>query len=399
MSKDSPSKSISKLGEHVRIAIVAARFNQEIVDELIDGCRRRLAEAAISGDRLEIHRVPGAFELPVASKALAQTKQFAAVICLGCVIRGDTPHFDYVAGEAARGIQQVGLSENLPVIFGVLTTNTKQQALDRIGGSHGHAGENAADAAIEMVALLEKIREMKNVLDGAADSIASRRGKLLLMSLNHELSDLFASMAAIMEIKGESVFKSIAFSKVSRLLKDMSLDIRQRHAQGKLAEIEGIGASSRKIIEEYITTGSSDDAKSLAASVPAGLIPMLQIPGLGPKTIALFWKQRGVTSVDELVTAIDQGKLDGIKGVGEKKIESIKQGIALLAKGAGRMGIMDAMEVASALLEELRRIPHVKQAEIAGSLRRQKETVGDVDLVCACRAVKNPAEQASLRSS
>jgi DNA polymerase (family 10) len=203
------------------------------------------------------------------------------------------------------------------------------------------------------------------------------------MSLNHDLSDLFKSMAAIMEIRGESVFKSIAFSKVSRLLKDMTLDIRKVHAEGKLDEIEGIGASSRKIIEEFITTGRSSDAESLATSVPAGLIPMLEIPGLGPKTIALFWKERDITSMEQLVQAIEQGKLEGLKGVGAKKIESIKQGIALLSKGAGRMGIADAMEIAESLVERLRQLPLVKQAEIAGSLRRRKETVGDVDLVCA----------------
>ncbi len=205
------------------------------------------------------------------------------------------------------------------------------------------------------------------------------------MSLNHDLSELFQSMAAIMEIKGESVFKSIAFSKVSRLLKDMTLDVRKVHAEGKLDEIEGIGASSRKIIADYISTGRSVDYEELSASVPAGLIPMLQIPGLGPKTIALFWKQRDITSMEGLVKAIDEGKLDGIKGIGEKKIESIKQGIALLSQAAGRMGIVDALEIAQALLGRLKTIPRIKQAEIAGSLRRRRETVGDVDLVCCLK--------------
>ncbi len=186
-----------------------------------------------------------------------------------------------------------------------------------------------------------------------------------------------------MDIKGESVFKSIAFSKVSRLLKDMTFDIRKAHTEGKLDEIEGIGASSRKIIEEYITTGTSTDADELKASVPAGLIPMLEIPGLGPKTIALFWKERGITTVEELTLAIDGKKLEGLKGVGEKKIESIKQGIALLAQGAGRVGIVDAMEIGESLVSRLRQNPLVGQAEIAGSLRRRRETVGDLDLVCA----------------
>jgi 6,7-dimethyl-8-ribityllumazine synthase len=86
------------------------------------------------------------------------TKRYHAVVCLGCVIRGDTPHFDFVAGEAARGIMRVGIDESLPVIFGVLTTNTEDQALARSGGAHGHAGINAADAAMEMIALARKLR-------------------------------------------------------------------------------------------------------------------------------------------------------------------------------------------------------------------------------------------------
>jgi 6,7-dimethyl-8-ribityllumazine synthase len=96
--------------------------------------------------------------LPVAAQVLAETEEYAAIICLGCVIRGDTPHFDYVAGEAARGIQQVALNNTLPVVFGVLTTDTEEQARQRIGGTHGHAGERAAEAAAEMIVLFAEIQ-------------------------------------------------------------------------------------------------------------------------------------------------------------------------------------------------------------------------------------------------
>ena len=140
-----------------RFAIVAARFNASIVEELLRGCVRRLGELKVGADDHVVHRVPGAFELPVAARALAMTREFSAVICLGAVIRGDTPHFDFVAGEAARGIQQVAIEQALPVIFGVLTTDTQQQALDRIGGSHGHAGERAAEAAVEMAGVMHRI--------------------------------------------------------------------------------------------------------------------------------------------------------------------------------------------------------------------------------------------------
>ena len=158
MSTQAPAFVPSDLPRDARVAIVAARFNAHIVDELLAGCLRRLKQLGLDDARIETHRVPGAFELPVAAKVLAETGRFQAVICLGCVVRGDTPHFDYVAGEAARGIQQVALSESLPVIFGVLTTNTEQQALDRVGGSHGHAGERAAEAALEMIAMVARSR-------------------------------------------------------------------------------------------------------------------------------------------------------------------------------------------------------------------------------------------------
>jgi 6,7-dimethyl-8-ribityllumazine synthase len=158
MSKDSPAFVAADVPPDAHVAVVAARFNGRIVDELLSGCVARLAELGVGETRVSVHRVPGAFELPVAAKALAVTKSFQAVICLGCVIRGDTPHFDYVAGEAARGIQQVAVETGVPVIFGVLTTETEQQALDRAGGSHSHAGRNSAEAALEMLALVDRIR-------------------------------------------------------------------------------------------------------------------------------------------------------------------------------------------------------------------------------------------------
>jgi 6,7-dimethyl-8-ribityllumazine synthase len=158
MSTNAPAPATGSIRPDARVAIVAARFNGEIVDELTRGCRRRLAEADIATGRVETFHVPGAFELPIAAKVAAATGRFAAVVCLGCVIRGDTPHFEYVAGEAARGIAGVSIETGVPIVFGVLTTNTEEQARDRIGGSHGHAGERAAEAALEMIAVLDQIR-------------------------------------------------------------------------------------------------------------------------------------------------------------------------------------------------------------------------------------------------
>ncbi len=157
MSTHVPKPAPGELPADVKIAVVAARFNAHIVDELLSGCLKRLAELKVVETHVEVHHVPGAFELPLAAKWLAQTKRFHAVICLGCVIRGDTPHFDYVAGECARGIQRVSLDEAIPIIFGVLTTNTEEQARERIGGKHGHAGRRAADAAAEMIGLHRRL--------------------------------------------------------------------------------------------------------------------------------------------------------------------------------------------------------------------------------------------------
>jgi len=161
MSTLTPPPSVTHAGKKTRIAVAAARFNAPIVDELLAGCLRRLGELGVADNHVEVVRVPGAFELPVTAKAFARTGRFNAVICLGAVVRGETPHFDYVAGECARGIQDVSIWEHLPVIFGVLTTNTQEQAQDRIGGQHGHAGERAAEAAVEMVGVLHAIAKGK----------------------------------------------------------------------------------------------------------------------------------------------------------------------------------------------------------------------------------------------
>ncbi len=157
MSRQVPKLLTKKVRNDVRIGIVAARFNAKVVDTLLDGCLRRLKQLGLSEKRVVVERVPGAFEIPLAAKAMARTRRFAAIICLGAVIRGETPHFDFVAGECARGVADVSRSEMLPVIFGVLTTNNEQQAWDRCGGSHGHAGQQAADAALEMIALLDRL--------------------------------------------------------------------------------------------------------------------------------------------------------------------------------------------------------------------------------------------------
>lgn len=132
----------------LKFAIVVARFNSEITRKLLDGARQALGQA--SAERFDVFYVPGSFELPLAAKMLALKQEYDAIIALGAVIRGETPHFDYVAGEAARGLQQVALEFGLPIAFGVLTTNTLEQAEARAGGGSGNKGYDAAMTAIEM---------------------------------------------------------------------------------------------------------------------------------------------------------------------------------------------------------------------------------------------------------
>jgi 6,7-dimethyl-8-ribityllumazine synthase len=140
-----------------RFAIVAARFNAFIVDALTTGALDALHRHGVGDDRIDIVRVPGSYEIPLVAQKLGQSGRYAAVICLGCVIRGETGHYDHVAGAAASGIASASLTAGVPVIFGVLTTETLDQAINRAGAKAGNKGFEAAVAAIEMVNLLAKL--------------------------------------------------------------------------------------------------------------------------------------------------------------------------------------------------------------------------------------------------
>jgi 6,7-dimethyl-8-ribityllumazine synthase len=157
-----------------RVVIIAARFNAALVDQLIDGARQ--AWVAHGGDpsRLLVERVPGAFELPLAAKMFAASGGVEAVVALGCVIRGDTPHFDYVAGECARGLMDAGLATGVPVIFGVLTTETQAQAEERADVTRMNKGRESMEAALEMIQLLAP---PPRVSPNRAPRAPKRRGK------------------------------------------------------------------------------------------------------------------------------------------------------------------------------------------------------------------------------
>jgi len=134
-----------------KFGILVSEWNDDVTDSLLSGCIEVLLNNGSIKNNITVRYVPGSFELPFAAQRLASTKDFDAIICLGCIIQGETRHFEFICGAVANGIMRVGLDNSLPVIFGVLTTENKKQALDRSGGKHGNKGEEAAISAIKML--------------------------------------------------------------------------------------------------------------------------------------------------------------------------------------------------------------------------------------------------------
>lgn len=146
-----------KLKEHFNVAVVVSRFNEDITRLLLEGALQRLKELDFADEHITVMHVPGAVELPLAAQRLAHTEHYEVVICLGAVIRGETDHYDHVCQQVSLGCQQVALQFDIPIIFGVLTTNDEAQAFDRAGGKHGHKGRDAVDAALDMVSVIRQI--------------------------------------------------------------------------------------------------------------------------------------------------------------------------------------------------------------------------------------------------
>ncbi len=159
----------------LRVAIVVAKFNKFVTSKLLSACVGELTKQGVKADDVEVVRVPGAFEIPLVARTMARTKQFDAVICLGAVIRGDTPHFDYICAEVSRGVGQASLDTDVPIIFGVLTTHTVAQAIERAGSAKFDRGAEAARSAIEMATVMRKIKGEVSKL--GSGKLASQNGK------------------------------------------------------------------------------------------------------------------------------------------------------------------------------------------------------------------------------
>ncbi len=145
------------LGKGLKVAVVVARFNEFITGKLLSGAQDALTRHGVAEDDIDVAWVPGSFEIPLVAQKLAMSKKYDAVICLGTVIRGATPHFEYIAAEVSKGVAKVGLDSGIPVMFGVITSDTIEQAIERAGTKAGNKGFDAAVGAIEMANLLKKI--------------------------------------------------------------------------------------------------------------------------------------------------------------------------------------------------------------------------------------------------
>jgi 6,7-dimethyl-8-ribityllumazine synthase len=148
---------VAPAGRGLRVGIAVARFNQAVTGLLLEGALAGLREHGVSEDAVDVVMVPGAFELPLCVQRLANSGRYDALLALGAVVRGQTPHFEFVAGEAASGLMRLGLERDLPIAFGLLTTDTMEQALARAGGSHGNKGYDAALTALEMASILRAL--------------------------------------------------------------------------------------------------------------------------------------------------------------------------------------------------------------------------------------------------
>lgn len=198
---------------------------------------------------------------------------------------------------------------------------------------------------------------------------------------NKELADLFEKMADILEFKGENPFKISAYRKASRVIGDLTQDIEEIAESGKLKAVPGIGEGMAQKIEEYLKTGKVSKFEEVKKGVADELIAIMDIPGMGPKTLSMLHKEKGISNISQLEKALEDGSLMGLFGIGEKKIENIKRGILLLKQSQGRMNLGIAFPVAKRIVETLRQKAESKKIEWAGSLRRMKENIGDIDIL------------------
>jgi DNA polymerase (family 10) len=206
------------------------------------------------------------------------------------------------------------------------------------------------------------------------------------MATNSELARIFGEMAAVLELIGADRFRVMAHARVARTMKDIAVDVATlADDPKKLTAIEGIGAASAKKIIEYVETGAVAEHAKLLEEIPAGLLEVLKVPGLGPKTVKLLWEQADVTDIPSLEAAIESGSLAELPRMGAKTIENIRSSIRFVERAGKRVRLGQALPMAEAIVAHLRSVPGVSRVEPAGSLRRGRETIGDIDVLAAAK--------------
>ena len=200
---------------------------------------------------------------------------------------------------------------------------------------------------------------------------------------NQQIAKVFQTIADLLEIKGENIYKILAYRKAADSLSNLSQDVNELWKDGKLTEVDGVGKAIAEKIDELLSTGHLEFLEKLEGEVPPSLAELLQVPDLGPKKVALFWKQLGITNLTELDSAAREGKLRNIPGMGEKSEAKIIAGIEALGRRSKRVSLGRAWLFAQELIEYLRKAQGVKAVELGGSLRRMRSTVGDIDILAA----------------
>ncbi len=205
---------------------------------------------------------------------------------------------------------------------------------------------------------------------------------------NRQLADTFTLIANLSEIKGEIIYKTLAYRKAAENLSGLGRDVNEYWKEGKLEEIPGVGKAIAEKIDELLRTGKLEFLEKLKKEVPASLADWLQVPGLGPKKIALIWKTLNITTLAELEAAAKNGKLRGLPGMGEKSESAILTGLESLSRRSGRIPLGRAYPLAQEIIGQLKKVKGVVEAQPAGSLRRMRSTIGDLDILVAAKDFK-----------
>jgi DNA polymerase (family 10) len=200
---------------------------------------------------------------------------------------------------------------------------------------------------------------------------------------NQELANIFDRIANLLEIKGEVIYKTLAYRRAAESLRALPEDANTVYAEGRLKDIPGVGKAIAEKIEELLSTGELGFLNRLEAEVPPSLVELLEVPDLGPKKVAMFWKEAGITTLAGLEEAARGGKLSGLPGMGEKSVARIVAGVEALSRRSTRMLLGTAWPIARRWLDLMRGVPGTERVEAAGSLRRWRQTIGDLDLVAA----------------